>query len=49
MRASGREFRVTPDEWTGTRDRSWGVRPIPGEEGGRFAEERSAEGFHWIW
>ncbi|MGI5373937.1 hypothetical protein ACQEV2_06725 [Streptomyces sp. CA-251387] len=49
VRASGREFRVTPGEWTGTRDRSWGVRPIPGEEGGRFAEERPTEGFHWIW
>ncbi|MFI6015193.1 hypothetical protein ACIBAG_41575 [Streptomyces sp. NPDC051243] len=49
MRAGGQEFRVTPAEWTGTRDRSWGVRPIPGEEGGRFAEERATEGFHWIW
>lgn len=35
--------------WTGTRDRSWGVRPIPGEEGGRLAAENPAEGFHWIW
>ncbi|MDC0769720.1 hypothetical protein [Streptomyces sp. HD] len=49
VRAGGREFRVAPAEWTGTRDRSWGVRPIPGEEGGRFAEERPTEGFHWIW
>lgn len=49
VRAGGQEFRVTPGEWTGTRDRSWGVRPIPGEEGGRFAEERPTEGFHWIW
>lgn len=49
VRAGAGEFRVTAGEWTGTRDRSWGVRPIPGEEGGRFAEERPAEGFHWIW
>ncbi|WP_370268376.1 hypothetical protein [Streptomyces sp. V4I8] len=49
VRAGGEEFRVTAGEWTGTRDRSWGVRPIPGEEGGQFAEERPAEGFHWIW
>ncbi|MFG2556434.1 hypothetical protein ACGFWF_41870 [Streptomyces sp. NPDC048581] len=49
VRAGGQEFRVTPGQWTGTRDRSWGVRPIPGEEGGRFAEERPTEGFHWIW
>ncbi|AZQ40295.1 hypothetical protein EJ357_07905 [Streptomyces cyaneochromogenes] len=49
VRAGGQEFRVSPGGWTGTRDRSWGVRPMPGEEGGRFAEERPTEGFHWIW
>jgi hypothetical protein len=49
IRAAGEEFRVTAAEWTGTRDRSWGVRPIPGEEGGRLAEEHPTEGFHWIW
>jgi hypothetical protein len=49
VRAGSAEFRVTPAEWTGTRDRSWGVRPLPGEEGGRFAEEHPTEGFHWIW
>jgi hypothetical protein len=49
IRAAGEEFRVTATEWTGTRDRSWGVRPIPGEEGGRLAEEHPTEGFHWLW
>jgi hypothetical protein len=49
VRAGGEEFRVTAGEWTGTRDRSWGVRPIPGEEGGRLAEEHPTEGFHWLW
>lgn len=49
IRAGGEEFRVTEAGWTGTRDRSWGVRPIPGEEGGRLAEEHPTEGFHWIW
>ncbi|MBO4257675.1 hypothetical protein [Streptomyces griseorubiginosus] len=49
IRAAGEEFRVSAARWTGTRDRSWGVRPIPGEEGGRFAEERPTEGFHWLW
>jgi len=49
VRAGGEEFRVTATEWTGTRDRSWGVRPIPGEEGGRPAEEHPTEGFHWLW
>ncbi|MFH0516866.1 hypothetical protein ACHBTE_06765 [Streptomyces sp. M41] len=49
VRAGAAEFAVTPAGWTGTRDRSWGVRPVPGEEGGRFAEEHPTEGFHWIW
>ncbi|MER6203507.1 hypothetical protein ABT234_39850 [Streptomyces sp. NPDC001586] len=49
IRAKGEEFVLTPGEWTGTRDRSWGVRPIPGEEGGRAAEEYRPEGFHWLW
>ncbi|MFI8387151.1 hypothetical protein [Streptomyces sp. NPDC085540] len=49
IRAKGEEFTLTPGEWTGTRDRSWGVRPIPGEEGGRAADEYRPEGFHWLW
>ncbi|MFI8266462.1 MULTISPECIES: hypothetical protein [unclassified Streptomyces] len=49
IRAKGEEHTLTPGEWTGTRDRSWGVRPIPGEEGGRAAEEHRPEGFHWLW
>ncbi|QMU69519.1 hypothetical protein [Streptacidiphilus sp. P02-A3a] len=49
IRAAGVEHRVTPDGWTGTRDRSWGVRPIPGEQPGRAADEYRTEGFHWIW
>lgn len=47
LRIGGRE--VSLDGWTGTRDRSWGVRPVPGEEGSRLAEENRTEGFHWIW
>ena len=33
IRDGDEEFLVSADRWTGTRDRSWGVRPIPGEEG----------------
>ncbi|MEV1024565.1 hypothetical protein [Streptomyces sp. NPDC050264] len=47
LRIGGREVEIRG--WTGTRDRSWGVRPVPGEEGGRLAEEHPTEGFHWIW
>ncbi|MFD9416588.1 hypothetical protein ACFWC9_18045 [Streptomyces goshikiensis] len=49
VRAKGEEYALTPHEWTGTRDRSWGVRPLPGEDGGRAAEEYRPEGFHWLW
>jgi hypothetical protein len=49
IRVDGEEIPVSAREWTGTRDRSWGVRPIPGEEGGRLADESPTEGFHWIW
>ncbi|MEU3795056.1 hypothetical protein [Streptomyces fructofermentans] len=49
IRVAGEETRVTADGWTGTRDRSWGTRPLPGEEGGRLAEEHPTEGFHWLW
>ncbi|WP_419993359.1 hypothetical protein [Streptomyces boninensis] len=49
IRAGGREIPVTADSWTGTRDRSWGIRPIRGEENGRAAAEHLPEGFHWLW
>ncbi|MER5431527.1 hypothetical protein [Streptomyces sp. NPDC002588] len=49
LRAGGEKTRLTAGAWTGTRDRSWGVRPVPGEEGGRLAQDHPTEGFHWIW
>lgn len=49
IRAGAERFRVTAEDWTGTRDRSWGVRPIPGEDGGPLAAAHPTEGFHWIW
>ncbi|WP_330303112.1 MULTISPECIES: hypothetical protein [unclassified Streptomyces] len=49
IRVDGEEIPVSAGEWTGTRDRSWGVRPIPGEEGGRLADDNPTEGFHWLW
>ncbi|MDQ0954028.1 hypothetical protein QFZ24_007951 [Streptomyces phaeochromogenes] len=49
IRVAGEEIRLSADGWTGTRDRSWGTRPLPGEEGGRLAEEHRTEGFHWLW
>lgn len=49
IRAGGQEITVERGRFTATRDRSWGVRPIPGEAPGRAAEEFRAEGFHWLW
>jgi len=32
IRSGGTTFDVTPDRWWGTRDRSWGIRPVGEEE-----------------
>ncbi|WP_326692136.1 MULTISPECIES: hypothetical protein [unclassified Streptomyces] len=47
--ARGEARVLSAGEWTGTRDRSWGTRPIPGEEAGRAGDEHPTEGFHWLW
>ncbi len=46
LRVSGTSYEVTPDRWLGTRDRSWGIRPV-GEKppDGRWA----TEGFWWLY
>ncbi|MCZ4120110.1 hypothetical protein [Streptomyces sp. H39-S7] len=49
IRAGDQEITVERGRFTATRDRSWGVRPIPGEAPGRAAEEFRTEGFHWLW
>ena len=39
----------TPDRWVGTRDRSWGIRPVgEAEPAGRNADE-PLEGFWWLY
>jgi hypothetical protein len=47
LRVDGESFAVTPERWTGTRDRSWGIRPVgepepPGRPG-------PFEGMWWCW
>lgn len=44
LRIGDETFRITPDRWWGTRDRSWGVRPVgepehPGVRQGELAME----------
>lgn len=49
LRVAGNTYDVTPDIWCGTRDRSWGIRPVgEPEPPGRAAAETAADwGFWW--
>jgi hypothetical protein len=50
LRVEGSEYQVTPDRWVGTRDRSWGIRPVGEREApGRWAAEGAAAGFWWLY
>ena len=49
LRVGGEELTVDPDVWVGSRDRSWGIRPVgePEPPGRSGAEPR--EGFWWLY
>jgi len=50
LRVEGQEIPVTPDRWLGTRDRSWGIRPVGEPEApGRWAAEPPMDGFWWVY
>lgn len=51
LRVAGETLEVTPDRWVGTRDRSWGIRPVgEADPPGRFATEQPADwGFWWLY
>jgi len=50
LRVDGEERRVEPDRWVGTRDRSWGIRPVgEAEPAGRWAAEQTMHGFWWTY
>ncbi|ONM46182.1 DUF7064 domain-containing protein [Nocardia donostiensis] len=49
LHVDGSDTAVDADIWTGTRDRSWGIRPVgEAEPPGRAAEE-GAGGFWWLY
>ena len=51
LQVAGEDIAVTDDRWVGTRDRSWGIRPIgEAEPPGRAAAEADPEfGFWWTY
>ncbi|NLA34590.1 MAG: hypothetical protein GX868_02760 [Actinobacteria bacterium] len=51
IRVDGRTIELDPNEWTGTRDRSWGIRPVgESEPAGRWGEESDPNyGFWWTY
>lgn len=50
LRVDGDEITVDPDVWCGSRDRSWGIRPVgEAEPGGRYALDEPLEGFWWCY
>ena len=51
LNVAGEDFTVTPDRWVGTRDRSWGIRPVgEPEPAGRAAAEPNPDyGFFWCY
>lgn len=51
LSVEGTDYQLLPDTWMGTRDRSWGIRPVGGPEGsGRGdAEMPSDWGMWWVY
>ncbi len=48
--AAGRTVDVTPDNWWGARDHSWGIRPVGGgEQPSAPPPGAPANGFFWVW
>jgi hypothetical protein len=48
VRSGSDEFMVTPDRWRGSRDRSWGVRPV-GESEAPGIQARNPGQFYWMY
>ena len=50
LHVGGGDITVDPDVWLGTRDRSWGIRPVGASESPeRFASDSPLEGFWWLY
>jgi hypothetical protein len=50
LSVGGTEFEVTPDTWWGSRDRSWGIRPVgEPEPAGIQGRTGAPPTFHWVY
>ncbi len=49
IEVAGQTFDVTPDRWWGTRDRSWGVRPIGEPEPPGIRATAGFNGMFWLY
>ena len=49
LHVDGDDLAVSPDRWMGTRDRSWGIRPVGELEPPGRAEAEPGEGFWWLY
>jgi hypothetical protein len=50
LRVDGETITVSPETWVGSRDRSWGIRPIGDPEPpGRPADSPDDFGFYWLY
>jgi hypothetical protein len=45
----GQETAVTPGRWVGSRDRSWGIRPVGEPEPAGRPQDPAMEGFWWLY
>jgi hypothetical protein len=49
IRIDGEEIAVTPDRWVGTRDRSWGIRPVGEAVPGGKPADPPFDGMWWLY
>jgi hypothetical protein len=48
LRVAGEDIAVTPDTWVGSRDRSWGIRPV-GDPDPPGRQQSADFGFWWLY
>jgi hypothetical protein len=49
IEVDGEKIAVSPDTWVGSRDRSWGIRPVGEAEPPARSAEEAIEGFWWTY